>query len=1021
MRTRCILPFLLILALIASIAAAKTDKKAPKRLVKEHLPAAGVSDRSLGWPQSAAALTDTFVLGEFDFEGMGGGDPQGWTTRDMTNPHDVYFHIDDFAGLPPGYQVQEGNQVAWCGARESTTDDILCGYAALPGYGNNWNQSWESVCFAVTGDVHIDYYISYWTEPGYDDVDIDYDQCDGNWVNLRTHSGTLDEFQVDNVAAASHGGNVRFRFHFDSDGAWSDEDGLWDTDGAVWIDSVSVIDASGTIDFQDFESESVGDTQTSDGNWQGKAGPSFGDFAGLFPGTAVAQDDPCQSNLSHFWGFFNGSTYDYSCGGHPSQMVVPYGPNADGQYIYSAILSPRFDWDLDENGLPIPGSATEVVIEWDQYSDLAQNALISWTWRVRSIIGGCPGTWQDFASGIYFDDSREWHRRSLSVGSLIEPGIEELQILLGAWDTCGFFCGVSGTGACHSHGPLYDNVRISRVDVAGPRWYVFDHDLFQDNFSGDGTVTGTVRADRAADILYNTSPNILPGDSAVVEVADPISGLAGDPYTGAGPAVYAYVSVWPQGQPGKDGANLTDDGTRWPVVDSMVVGGDTWYCVRLDTVRQVGGNIPNDNWFCVDLNDDLFTPGDTICFYFGAENTVGKRTYLSGPSRPIYSVPYETAAEAQANAFEFTCLPANALNGATDILYVDDASGWGAQPYFDDAFALAGVTPDRYDVRRPWAAVGNGPASRVQNVAAQLNAVYKKIIWNTGDLPGNLIGDGDLFTGEKSDDYQMLVDFLDQGTNDPGLYLSGNHLAEEWSSIPGGSALPLRSFMNYSLVSGDHASVGEPLSAPVVGQPGGCFYHGSADAFVAFGGCPAIRDYDVILPAGTATLEMAYSDDPTHGAVLGQVTTNSQNASARVLLSGFSFHDIRDDVPAGIPDRVEHLVDILNWLQNTVDQPTPAGTGKPTYSLRQNYPNPFNPRTSVRFTLAERGHVTVRIYNVAGELVRTLVDDVLPAGELHTAEWDGRSDGGESVSSGVYFYRLESQSYTRTRKMVLLK
>jgi len=88
--------------------------------------------------------------------------------------------------------------------------------------------------------------------------------------------------------------------------------------------------------------------------------------------------------------------------------------------------------------------------------------------------------------------------------------------------------------------------------------------------------------------------------------------------------------------------------------------------------------------------------------------------------------------------------------------------------------------------------------------------------------------------------------------------------------------------------------------------------------------------------------------------------------------------------------------------------------------LSQNYPNPFNPMTRIEFGLAAPGHITVRIYDAAGRLVRELVDEAGPAARHH-AIWDGRDDAGRRVASGVYFYRLDAGSFTKTRKMILLQ
>jgi flagellar hook assembly protein FlgD len=88
--------------------------------------------------------------------------------------------------------------------------------------------------------------------------------------------------------------------------------------------------------------------------------------------------------------------------------------------------------------------------------------------------------------------------------------------------------------------------------------------------------------------------------------------------------------------------------------------------------------------------------------------------------------------------------------------------------------------------------------------------------------------------------------------------------------------------------------------------------------------------------------------------------------------------------------------------------------------LAQNYPNPFNPSTRIRYSLARNSQVSLSIYNVAGQLVKTLVNDTRTAGP-HAVTWDGRDDRGVPVASGVYFYRLVAGDFTKTRKLTLLK
>ncbi|HKK71106.1 MAG TPA: FlgD immunoglobulin-like domain containing protein, partial [Candidatus Krumholzibacteria bacterium] len=88
--------------------------------------------------------------------------------------------------------------------------------------------------------------------------------------------------------------------------------------------------------------------------------------------------------------------------------------------------------------------------------------------------------------------------------------------------------------------------------------------------------------------------------------------------------------------------------------------------------------------------------------------------------------------------------------------------------------------------------------------------------------------------------------------------------------------------------------------------------------------------------------------------------------------------------------------------------------------LRSNVPNPFNPSTKVRFALADRGHVSVQIFDLKGRLVRTLVDAPLTAGE-HEIQWNGTDDGGRTVASGTYLLRMSAPDVTESRRLMLVK
>ena len=88
--------------------------------------------------------------------------------------------------------------------------------------------------------------------------------------------------------------------------------------------------------------------------------------------------------------------------------------------------------------------------------------------------------------------------------------------------------------------------------------------------------------------------------------------------------------------------------------------------------------------------------------------------------------------------------------------------------------------------------------------------------------------------------------------------------------------------------------------------------------------------------------------------------------------------------------------------------------------LGQNHPNPFNPRTRISFSLAKPGPAMLQVFDVSGRLVKTLLQEELPAGD-QSVSWDGTSAGGQPVATGVYFYRLETDEKVMSRRMMLLK
>ena len=162
--------------------------------------------------------------------------------------------------------------------------------------------------------------------------------------------------------------------------------------------------------------------------------------------------------------------------------------------------------------------------------------------------------------------------------------------------------------------------------------------------------------------------------------------------------------------------------------------------------------------------------------------------------------------------------------------------------------------------------------------------------------------------------------------------------------------------------------------------------------------------------------------------VANMIAGRNGNASGTSDLSSFSFVS----KAGGYGDiKLERLV-VVDGGRNIYSHPeggwvqTIETLKKPQKTeLAQNYPNPFNPETWLPYKLSQQSHVSIRIYDATGILVKELNLGIMPAGDYSSqgfaAYWDGRNANGEQVASGVYFYELQTDHQTSLKKMVILK
>jgi len=287
---------------------------------------------------------------------------------------------------------------------------------------------------------------------------------------------------------------------------------------------------------------------------------------------------------------------------------------------------------------------------------------------------------------------------------------------------------------------------------------------------------------------------------------------------------------------------------------------------------------------------------------------------------------------------------------------------------------------------------------------------------------------------DKSDDADMLINWMDLSQHRVGLWVCGDDIANSLI-VSGAHANGLALCRTWCGVDIDNNSyfdktggrTGGGVITPLVTgaltpdlnlyQDGGVAYK-----WYVFGGCPIINTFDVLKLSGTGQVAATYPvyNAQTQIAAIGNVRLNTAQDTVRTMWMGFSYMEVRDDVKQTPEDRFLIAKKTFAWMQNLVKSDVSSSTVPSAYKLAQNFPNPFNPSTTIKFDMKAKGLVTLKIYNVAGELVRTLVDEVKDAGS-YSVPWNGKNDRGSAVASGIYFYKMDTKSFSQTKKMVMLR
>lgn len=995
-----------LFALTTSVAAAK-PAAAPS------LPTLGAQPLVGGVPGAAKAAGDTINLmgphgsgalyiGTFEDAG-GGPDWNDWTSRDLTVPPANPWHVDTF-------RVVSGTYSAWCGDASLPS----CGGTdPAGGYGNDWEAvlEWRGTVAApgLPCQVDVSAVLNHDTETGYD-------HC---YLSVLTAAGRQDLWTGDGIATGlavtrsrvyqpgdyvgDLGDQVVVQFRVTSDVAYSDEDCLHPSGGAMQLDDVMITLSNGAGMSHDFEDGTLGPFTTP-------GAPGVGDFAQLM--NNLEDVDPCATNYSYQVVFIDDGVVVPGTGGSPC-INWCYGPNGyivnttgglagPEEHLNNIVISPAMAWP--DQGLDGALFAFDFYAHEDLSGDSPGIFVI---WGVRSTASGDPADLEDApweSRHFMLHASGEYVRSSNIVSDLLEPGRTHVQVMMGAREF-GFVWGFIGNDGYPA--PYCDNVRFQAYSQDGPSIVTNEQLLAQDGFPASGGLdaadlgANSVRFDMARNISSSLITRNDPGDSLVVEVK----------MVRAGSTLAEAPRLHWRLQPN-------------PVFDAVRSSGWANSGSVACYPAHVGGALLAGRW-AVDLPDTGFLfPGDVVHYFFTATDMVGGD--LRTATLPVDTTGFGdfSATLSYDPSFTMRALPSVKLLFGQfvqpEVLFWKDFAkrGPAGGAAWDEAFTWnglrLGLDYDVYYTNAPTSGVGNGLGGRAS--LAQL-AGYRDLVYSSADLGTETIANGDA-ASSFSTDVQLLEAWLALGDRD--AFLAGDGLASDLALSGAETSAFLRDRLGLTLAAADvRPLINSQVAPKVLAAAGNQVFHDPV-SWIAGGGCPDINTFDAVTPVG-AGQRLAEFSGP--GGVPAGYTysaaTLASAGSARVISLPYDlmFVETADASSIEARSRVFRQVGLyLGFISGVGDVP---GAVEPGVFATSHYPNPFNPSVRIDCSIVRAGHLTVRVFDLRGRLVRTVLDEHVDQGA--TLSWDGRDDRGGQVASGAYFYEARMHGEVRVGRMMLLK
>ena len=757
---------------------------------------------------------------------------------------------------------------------------------------------------------------------------------------------------------------------------------------------------------------------------------NVGDFAQLWTGLEDA--DPCCDNFTTQVIFIDdgvvvpgtggtkGSKWQYGPGGY----ILNHSGGLAGptEHLHNAIESPVMEWPGAKDCNPIDPDGIVLAFDVYRHEELAQDSPgMFYTWGVRSADTDAGEViteqgWKD-RNFVYYGGP-DCIRGGDEVTDLMNSGRDEVQIQLTVYEI-GWIWGFDqseGTPA-----PYFDNVTVKIFSFAGPGISGREIDLAQDNFPERGSIDMSdpallsVRFDMANNISPASHGGNDPGDTIVVNIVPVRAGA----YLDRDPRLYYILD-----------ANPVFD--LWRTANMPNEGFVTGYPAFLQ------GQPPSPDRWAFDLPDTGFLfPGDVLHYYFEAKDNVGGdiQTSLMPADTTGYSGGFGNPMGYN-SSFVVRALPSireDGLGGYEQpgVLFINDFGGRGGENEWYYALNNIGlqveVDYDAYYVNGPSSGVGNGIGGRANT--DQL-AGYEDMLYTCGNLSMFTISNGDS-KHDAGDDVGVLTEWLEMHGKD--MFLTGDDLA---SNLNRGDAPSLNAFLwaklGVSVVTDDvQQFINNQTSPLVMAVQGNEVFTGALTNWIAYGGCAPIHTIDGV-NANIGATRLAEFVDPGgnvgsylfSAASLNKIGT-SEDDTTRVISLPYDLMYVYTDPTApgnDLPNRARLLKDVLSYFGIEGDPGSVTSADVPGITFQtSNFPNPFNPSTMIKYSMPKTGHLKLSIYNVRGQLVKTLIDGVRPAGADQSIVWDGTNNHGSSVSSGIYFYEARTGGEVKVQKMALVK